>query len=196
MNIANESIVDTDSITTSKYDDTKDRLMQLSEEDKKRLMSEMSVTPSDTGITEDDTSTGTDVAVTPKGDQHIILDGPLGHIYTKALDMVYAKEGMVAATPPMGDVEIASDLDQGTYVYCCDAAEVGPVEASKAIEAFETAMNQGYRTLILSAEAHQTFIKGSISLGVLEEYVNEIGGRTYYRRATALERLRGIHYDS
>jgi hypothetical protein len=186
MNISNESTVDINPIMTSSYDDTKDRLMQLSDEDKQRLMSEMTDKPSDTPTTPD-----TDTSKTV--DKSIVLDGPLGHIYTKALDMVYAKEGMMASAPIV-DTDITSDVDQGTYVYCCDADEVDSDVAMKAMESFKRAKGLNYCTLILAAEVHKSFIKGSVSLGVLEEYVDSIGGHTYYRRNTALERLRGISY--
>lgn len=60
----------------------------------------------------------------------VVLDGPLSRIYTKALNLVYAKEDMAAMLQPElpSDVEVASN--NAMYVYAVNGSEMKLQEVS------------------------------------------------------------------
>lgn len=104
-----------------------------------------------------------------KAKESIVLDGPLSHIYTQALNMVYGNEGtstMVSILEAKhhslinGDSEADrmeagnSVTDKGTYVYCIDATDMDAQGLVTSTECLREVVKSGkYSNVILAMES-------------------------------------------
>jgi len=127
----------------------------------------------------------------------VVLDGPLGRVYTQALNLVYANEstGMMVAVA-QGMQRKADQPAKGTFVYAMDMSELenndglGPAwdwmqtfglvpEGAKPLEARPK--------LIISLECLDN--KVSRKAGLVEELAKQVGAEVVYTRDAAFRAI-------
>lgn len=122
----------------------------------------------------------------------IVLDGPLSHIYTQALNLAYAKEGMDMMLSHFGsqvnDEENAKEgkIDD-TYLYCIDNNHLSTDTLLASTESLRVAKASGkYKRVILAMETD-----GSVgsSMQLLGQMGESLGIEVAYTRNGAISNL-------
>ena len=126
---------------------------------------------------EDPTSTG------EESDKKIVLDGPLGHIYTKALNLIYANEGLnlMSESVLTDDEETAAD-GSSLYVYTVDGDNL---DHSGLLEATNKLSNSRQQSKLLVLEG----ISSNSKAGLLERYATGLGIKVYVSRESSLNAI-------
>lgn len=132
------------------------------------------------------------------GDKSIIIDGPLSHIYTQALNAVYAKEevGTMFTTYEgnkfleeikRDELNASGSVDEnGTYVYTVDNMLLGQNGLVEATEHLLEASKK-YKNLIVAMESHGIV---STKMQLLYDFSSSLGAKVYHKRSIAVEAVK------
>lgn len=133
-------------------------------------------------------------AVTGKEEEKktIVLDGPLSHIYTQALNMVYANEAINMITHMLMDQEDeASDKNpygKDVYVYCCDGDNLTSDELIKTSSKLRIALDKKkYSKVLLSIECHGVV---NNRIGLLHDFSASLGIPVSYTKTGSLNNIK------
>lgn len=124
----------------------------------------------------------------------VVLDGPLSHIYTQALNMVYANEAVNMLTQMAVDVEEKYGDDNLTdnkdlYVYCCDGDKLNTDSLVETTNKLRLALDKKqYKNIIISVES----INGNSKIALLDEFSSALGIKVIYSRNRAIDNIRSI----
>jgi hypothetical protein len=114
----------------------------------------------------------------------VTLDGPLSEVYTKALNLVYAKEGVDS----MYELSESPDDDhEGLYVYCCDGEMTGS-DLNEGMAQINRAV-ESYRNVIMVIDGSRGINEKS---GLMERYASTKGIRTVMSQRTAIESIQAM----
>ena len=131
-----------------------------------------------------------------RDEKSIVLDGPLGHIYTKALNMIYANESAEMDTKLVfneaikeiqGDTEVNEGDNNDLYVLCVDGDNLDADEMVRSSDKLRLALDcKKNKDMLLSIESN-----GNVNLNtsLLEEFSNKLGVRVCFNRKSALEAI-------
>lgn len=143
-----------------------------------------------------------------KNDQVVVMDGPLSEIYTKALNMVYAKDKPVLATESqemmvamVGHLFLQEDLSKieqtvaarpdAQYVYATDDESMQSADnLSVAFESLRVATGmKTFKSVRLVLEsASGSFCKRSL---ILLEYAEKMGVKINHKPTAVIESISG-----
>lgn len=115
----------------------------------------------------------------------VVLSGPLSHVYTQALNMVYAKESSMTDGSLLlleDDKEVMPDL----YVYCTDTDELDNNIVTPTNQ-INVALDKKDASVIVAVESSKRVTERGV---MLEDYVVSRGGRVCLTRKSALEAIR------
>lgn len=117
----------------------------------------------------------------------IVLDGPLSHVYTQALNLVYAKEdtdSMVAMV--MDQNASATEVDEkDLYVYAVDGDSLDHTGLVDGMDKLRLALDsKAYKQVALAVEC-RTGVNGKV--GLLEQFAAQAGVKVFVSRRSALE---------
>lgn len=130
---------------------------------------------------------GTQVNHTEKQEPTVVLDGPLGRIYTQALNLAYANEDtgtmamIIDATQREKD---AQGETGGVYVYAADADHLDTKELVKMQGWMEQNKKSSNQNMVISLETHGNRV--SPKSGLLEEIAKAYGATVHYSRKSAM----------
>lgn len=137
----------------------------------------------------------TNGAQTDAQTQTIVLDGPLSHIYTKALNLAYANEGtssmvslLESGHKSLDDPEeegADSVTADGTYVYCVDSDDLSNQGLVLSSECLRIATKK-YKNVILALESSHVVNARTQLLGEMGE---ALGVKVCYSRNNAVQSL-------
>lgn len=122
----------------------------------------------------------------------IVLDGPLSHIYTQALNMVYANEAVNMVTHMMMEQE-EQDSDKNpygkdVYVYCCDGDKLTSDELVNTSNKLRIALDKKkYSKVLLSIECHGVV---NSRIGLLHEYSASLGIPVSYTQSGSMNNIK------
>lgn len=131
-----------------------------------------------------------------KKEKAVVVDGPLSHIYTKALNMVYANEGAEIDTNIVfkeaidemeGLDENGEPLnDDSLYVFAEDGKNVnGMSDMNQIAGRLRVALDSGkYKEVVLAMECGKVIPR---NLDRFEDMVRGMGVKIYHLRESALE---------
>lgn len=116
----------------------------------------------------------------------IVLDGPLSHIYTQALNAVYANEDVAAMIAYGMDQQNKEEENKAdVYVYCLDTSCMNTSEIVEAIDKVATLVKEDkYKEVMVAAECSGN-INSNIDL--VKRYGQDIGVKVLVTRKSALE---------
>lgn len=130
----------------------------------------------------------------------VVMDGPLGHIYTQALNLALAKEdtgtmfSIVRKIGEAGRVQATADFDpalvtaDGTYVYAVDDKNLEEKGLVPSIECLRQAVKCGkYKQVVLAIESHNITNK----LQLLDETSRHLGVKVCFTRDSVVNTLKG-----
>lgn len=121
----------------------------------------------------------------------IVLDGPLSHIYTQALNMVYANEVVNMVTHMMMDQEEETDKNpygKDVYVYCCDGDKLTSDELVNTSNKLRIALDKKkYSKVLLSIECHGVV---NSRIGLLHEYSTSLGIPVSYTQSGSMSNIK------
>lgn len=135
----------------------------------------------------------------------VVLDGPLGHLYTKALNLAYAKEDTgtmsLAYQSYRSKVKETDDIDSnGTYVYVADGSRLTQADVVGATSDIQMAVSSGiFRHHILVLE-HRDVPNPKAEL--LAQFANDVGMKVIQKRIFSQESMKmaleslGHHFAS
>lgn len=117
----------------------------------------------------------------------VVLDGPLSHVYTKALNLVYAREGMMSMLT-YDEVDNKSKAQKGTYVYC----HPNTLTSVSQVNSLSGKLNlvvagKKYSNVYLVLECQEGTNKYT---QLLDEYARSIGVEVFYHRETGIKQIR------
>lgn len=141
------------------------------------------------------------VASKQEAEKTVVMDGPLSQIYTQALNIAYAKEGlstMVSFLEAKHD-SLTSDEDleenrlmsgnavtaDGTYVYCIDGTDLEGQGLVAATEALRVAKSK-YKEVVLALESHGVVTSRVQLLGEMGE---ALGAKVCMTRDGAMDNI-------
>lgn len=154
-------------------------------------------------LTPEQNKTGGENAVADKAEQTIVLDGPLSHIYTQALNLAYANEGtstVASFLEARHSSLVGTDDDEenrvksgnsvtadGTYVYCVDSTDLDNQGLLVSTEALRIAVeSKKYKNVVLALEsAHVVTSK----VQLLGEMGTALGAKVCLSRKNAVQTL-------
>ncbi len=122
----------------------------------------------------------------------IMLNGPLSHIYTQALNAVFSKEstGMGAHLFKyriLNDKDKDEDEIDDTFVYCVDSDSLSSSELIASSEALRDAVKSGkHRKVVLAMESNGV---ANSRMQLLDEVSRSMGVKVFLSRGSALEHL-------
>ena len=125
-----------------------------------------------------------------KKNMEVVLDGPLGKVYTQALNLVYSNEGLAAMTgaskqdnsifdeetPKPGETEQGNKL----YVYCCDD-NFDQDSLLDAVDNISKAKKEGGEVMV-SMECRNPNSK----IGLLHKFSTDVGAKIYFNRDSCI----------
>jgi hypothetical protein len=124
----------------------------------------------------------------------VVLDGPLSHIYTEALNLVYANEDYASITPAMIEGEKNKDEEDENeemlYVYCCNGDEIEDSDELVGVtDKLRIALgSKKYSSVMLALENNNNLTTKYV---LLKNYSTSLNIPTYISRRSALEHIRG-----
>jgi len=116
----------------------------------------------------------------------VALAGPLSHIYTQALNLVYAKENAIEFN--VFNKEVKHE-HKDVFVYCCDGSELDNETLTDANSKLRIALSEGYKKVIVAAEMDNSK-KVNSTLTLLLESLDESKVKVYFFRKNALEAVK------
>ena len=121
----------------------------------------------------------------------IILDGPLGKIYTQALMVAYAKEGMASMmAKDYSDYKEDPEEVADVYMYCVDGDCLDSERLVEASDKLRLALDsKKYKSAVLTMECNSGRI--TERMGLLESFAFQIGIEVHHSRNNALESFKG-----
>lgn len=142
-----------------------------------------------TVINQSETNT-VDETKKPEQQKTIVLDGPLSHIYTQALNMVYANEAVNMITHMMMEQEEEDKNPYGkdVYVYCCDGDNLTSDELVNASSKLRIALDKKkYNKVLLSVECH-----GIVNnrVGLLHDFSVSLGIPVSYTKSGSMSNIK------
>jgi hypothetical protein len=136
-----------------------------------------------------------DQASEKKEEKTIVLDGPLSHIYTQALNAVYATEAINMLT----EMSINEDDTYGKketnekgkdlYVYCCDGDRLDSGELANVANKLRLALDtKHYKNVVVAVEC--TAVNNKIAL--LDNFTTDLGVKIMFNRNTAISKIKSV----
>lgn len=116
----------------------------------------------------------------------VTLDGPLSRIYTKALNLAYARESIAMMTPDALMVIKSQRVAEieSTYVYAVDTSLMDMAQLVASTEEFRKAIDaNSYKTVILALES-ENGVNSKTQL--LAQMGKSLGAKVYYSRDAAV----------
>lgn len=135
-------------------------------------------------------------ASSKKEEPTVVLDGPLGRIYTEALNLVYAKEEsssmqmalVIDASRDRAKHQIEEHPIQGTFVYAIDASDLTSEQVIKAADWMtERQKTESNPDMIISLETHHDNVSKKSKL--IEDMAKAVGAKVVYSRRSAMEAI-------
>lgn len=139
----------------------------------------------DTNVANKDSTDGKEVSE----EKTIILDGPLSHIYTQALNLAYAKESTMMSlalfktlAPDEQVVDSNEPYADDTYVYCVDDNAL----SESVVEGFEALReaSKKYKNIIVALESGRVVTN---RMQMISEFSESLGAKVCYTREQALK---------
>lgn len=125
----------------------------------------------------------------------VVLDGPLSHIYTQALNMVYANEAVNMITQMAVDSEEKygedkpSNDNKDLYVYCCDGDKLDSDGLVEATNKLRLALDvRHHKNIIVSVES----VNPNNKVALLDEFSSSLGINVIYSRNKTIDNIRSI----
>ena len=136
-----------------------------------------------------------------KAKAEVTLDGPLSSVYTKALNLVYANEGVdtMTITPYYEEEEedaiieenAAEDKDKygnDLYIYCCNGnnlSQEGLVDATNHL--CKVANGKKYKNILVSIEC-----RGEVNskVALLDDVSTQLGAKVCFSQRAAIEAIK------
>lgn len=135
----------------------------------------------------DDTPVTVTSSKTDQSDEQMItLDGPLSRIYTKALNLAYARESISMMTPEALLVNKATEqaIQHSTYVYAIDTSQMDMAQLIASTEHFKEAVASGkYKSSVLALESDANV---SSKMQLLAQMGKSLGAKVCYSRESAI----------
>lgn len=167
-------------------------LGQLVGNDKVKESTPVEQTPvvmSTTPVTDSGEASGSEVKT-------IVLDGPLSRIYTEALNLAYANEGMSLTAAVAYQMQLAGDIkgddvaeDDSSYVYCIHGDDLDMNTLNKGMESIRVASKSGkFKKMMLAVESGRVVTS---KMQLLCEMAGVMGVKVYLSRDRALEGMVG-----
>ena len=130
-----------------------------------------------------------------KGDgKTIVIEGPLSHVYTQALNMAYSKEDFVmtmnGSDTVTSDDEEYMDVKGDVYLYCCDSKDLDKGGLTEVTDKLRVALssNKG-KKVIVAVECGDSV---GNKIGLLDEYSTSIGVEMVVVRQKSMDRLQKL----
>lgn len=127
----------------------------------------------------------------------IVLTGPLGHIYTQALNVLLAKEDSVSTYNVYDEYErkkIGSEEESGedkSYVYVASGHNLEQSEAVKAYDNIVKFKNDFPKAkVIVGLESQNGFNKAANSF---DRHITSMGVKTYYKHKSISEAISSLY---
>ena len=123
-------------------------------------------------------------------DKQITLTGPLSHLYSQALNIMYAKENYMMIV--LNEIDKKQDEDalkakENLYVYAMSADELDTGKICVAEKDLRMAMeSKKYDRVILALEASRNV---SNKVGMFEEHAKTLGVQVYLSGKRAMESI-------
>lgn len=122
----------------------------------------------------------------------IVLDGPLSHIYTQALNVVYANEATNMLTQMMVDQEEnetgKNPYGKDVYVYCCDGNNLTNDDLMETSNKLRIALDKKkYSKVLLSIECHGVV---NNRIGLLHDYSVSLGIPVSYTQSGSINNIK------
>lgn len=136
---------------------------------------------------------GVQVPQTADQEKTVVLDGPLGRIYTQALNLAYAKEDtgtmamIIDAANRERQEKESTNPDHGVYVYATDTDHLDNRELVE-ITNWMTTNQKNDQPMVISLESVGNKI--SNKSGLLEEMAKAHGVTVHYSRNSAMKAIR------
>lgn len=124
----------------------------------------------------------------------IVLDGPLSHIYTQALNAVYANEAINMLTQmAVNDEDAYGKKDETNihgkelYVYCCDGDKLDSEELVNATNKLRIALDKKeYKHVLVSVEC----MNSNTKIALLDEFSSSLGIKVIYSRNNTIDNIK------
>jgi hypothetical protein len=121
-----------------------------------------------------------------KEEKSIVLDGPLSHIYTQALNAAFSLEGF--ASNPVWMKQETTEIDpDDLYVYCCDADTLDNQALITLVDNITEAANKGGHVEV-AIECNKQIPK---NIGILEDFCKSNKYPVHYSRESLLDSIKG-----
>lgn len=149
------------------------------QEEPQKVVAETTDTPITVGVDKTDKS----------DEQLITLDGPLSRIYTKALNLAYARENMTMLSPDAMTLSASEqeEITESTYVYCVDTSMMDAAQLVASTEHFRKATESGkYKNCVLALESDGTV---NSRMQLFAEMGQSLGAKVCYTRNSAIDSL-------
>jgi len=171
-------------------------LKALNDETKSAIVKdETGVIIADEHKTEDSTSATVENGNQPAEDvPMVVMDGPLGKVYTQALNLAFAKEA--ASASGQTDIKVVFDEDierddegndKALYVYCCDASNMSTSDAVEGTDKLRVALDsKKYAKVYAIMESHHAVKPAA---GLFEEYAVNNGVKVIFKKDIAIEAI-------
>jgi hypothetical protein len=126
----------------------------------------------------------------------IVLDGPLSHIYTQALNMVYSNEAVNMLTHMMMEQEEQEEetkhsknpYGKDVYVYCCNGDDLSSDELVNVSSKLRIALDKKkYSKVLLSVECHGVV---NSRIGLLHDYSASLGIAVSYTKNGSISNIK------
>lgn len=120
----------------------------------------------------------------PVDEKTLVLDGPLGQVYTQALNQVYAKEANATEYDTIQKALGASETaDAGSYLYVTGASDLDGANYVEAFESLQLASTR-CKKLYVCVE-HEMQISDRV--GQFLTYARECGAVVFWNRQKAID---------
>jgi hypothetical protein len=134
-------------------------------------------------------SDGTPINPEKKEEPMVVLDGPLGRIYTQALNLAYANEDtgtMAAIIHATGKKRDDAENQRGTYVYALNMDDLDAKQLMAATDWIVSHKKVQDTEMIIALENH-----GNISprADIVEQMARAHGAKVVYSRKSAMEAI-------
>jgi len=119
----------------------------------------------------------------------ITLDGPLSRIYTKALNLAYARESISMMTPEALTINKAQQRaeDESTYVYAIDTTQMDMAKLVASTEHFRVALETGnYKNVIVALESDGNVTSKA---QLFAQMAQSLGAKVCYSRNSAMRAI-------
>lgn len=147
--------------------------------------------PDTLGQIEKPTANATEPAGKQAETKVVVMTGPLGHVYTQALNQLYAQESMANDAMLLAEQVITSGVgnqEADVYVYACDCNELEKADLSTEYDKLRIALdNKAYKSKVVVMESNGLVTRRMVLLG---DFAKKNGATVIHTRKTALESIR------